>query len=61
VGGAGVPDAQEDTEMIDKIVLSQVAKAVEWLFRRKMQPEPAKELTQYVMDYITHLLEKGSV
>ena len=45
--------------MLDKLVLSQVAKAVEWLFRRKMQPEPAKQLTQYVMDYIGHLMEKG--
>ena len=47
--------------MLDKLVLSQVAKAVEWLFRRKMQPEPAKQLTQYVMDYIGHLMEKGKV
>jgi hypothetical protein len=46
-------------KMIEKIALSQIAKAVEWLFRRKMQPEPAKQLTQYVMDYITHLMEKG--
>jgi len=47
--------------MLDKLVLSQVAKAVEWLFRRKLGPDQAKELTAYVMDYIGHLMEKGKV
>ena len=44
--------------MMDRLILSQVAKLVEWLFRRKMAPDPAREATAFVMDYIAHLTEK---